>query len=414
MVRPTLARLSLDRRPLAVPAFRRLWVASVVAAVGGSFGLVAVPAQLFALAGSGAVGAAGGVLLVTVAGSALASGALADRADRRLVLLGAHAALAATYALLGLHAAGPWRSLGVLLALVACQGVALGAILTVTGAVVPRVVPPDLLAAASSLSSLVRYGGAVAGPLLAGALLPVTGLAVLYLCDAAALLCVLWAVFRLPPLAAPPRRERSGERGAAGFRLLLTDRLLTAVVAVDLAAMVFGFPAALFPELAHREYGGPATGGTALGLLYAAYPAGVCAMALLSGTVSRTRRHGTLMAAAATAWAGCVVLLGLAPGLGTALLALALGGAANLVLSSSRNAITQGCVDDAARGRTQGALTVVLFGGPQLAAAVHGAAGSVLGPRAAVCLGGLLTAVTVAAVWRGVPELRARDPVSGR
>jgi hypothetical protein len=77
------------------------------------------------------------------------------------------------------------------------------------------------------------------------------------------------------------------------------------------------------------------------------------------------------------------------------------------VLSSSRNAITQGCVADAVRGRTQGALTVVLFGGPQVAAAVHGAAGAVLGPRAAICLGGVLTAVAVAAVWRRFPELRA-------
>jgi MFS family permease len=399
-----MAVRTLDRRPLAVPAFRRLWLASAVAALGGSFALVAVPAQLFALAGSGAVGAAGAVSLVALTGSALAAGALADRADRRLVLLAAHATLAAAYALLALHAAGPWRSPGVVLALVAVQALGLGAILTVTGAVVPRVVPPDLLAAASSLSSLVRYTGAIAGPLLAGVLLPVTGLAALYLCDAAALLCVLWAVYRLPPLpgAGTPRAGRR----TAGFRLLLTDRLLAAVVAVDLAAMVFGFPAALFPELAHLELGGPAGGGTALGLLYAAYPAGVCAMALLSGTFSRARRHGTLMAGAAMVWAGCVVLLGLAPGLGPALLALALGGAANLVLSSSRNAITQAVVDDSVRGRTQGALTVVLFGGPQLAAAAHGAAGAVLGPRAAICLGGVLTAVTVAAVWRGVPELR--------
>ena len=391
---------TLDRRPLAVPAFRRLWLASGVAAVGGSFSLVAVPAQLFAFAGSGVVGAAGAVSLVALTGSALASGALADRADRRLVLLGAHAALAATYALLGLHAAGPWRSAGVVLALVAGQGLALGAILTVTGAVVPRVVPPDLLAAASSLSSLVRYTGAVVGPLLAGLLLPVTGLAALYLCDAAALLCVLWAVYRLPAL--PPRSEHPAGRRAAGFRLLLTDRLLTAVIAVDLSAMVLGFPAALFPELAYREFG-----VSALGPLYAAYPAGVCAMALLSGTFGHARRHGALMAGAALVWAGCVVLLGLAPGLAVALAALALGGAANLVLSSSRNAITQAGVDDAVRGRTQGALTVVLFGGPQLATAAHGAAGAVLGPRAAICLGGLLTAATVAAVWRRFPELGA-------
>jgi MFS family permease len=404
---------ALDARPLGVPAFRRLWLASVVTAVGGSFSLVAVPAYLFARTGSSAaIGAAAAVSLGTLVVAAVGAGALADAVDRRRLLLAANATLAATYALMWLHAALSLRSTGLLLGLVAGQGLALGAILTVTGAVVPRLVPADLLAAASSVASLVRYAGAVAGPLLAAVLIPVTGLATLFLLDAAALLAALVAVARLPPL--PPdgaaRPEGAGRNPAAGVRFLLRDRLLRAVLGVDLAAMVLGMPAALFPELAHAAFGGPSGGGTELGLLYAAYPAGVCAAALVSGTFTRTRRQGALMAAAAAAWGGTVVVLGLAPHLAVAVGALLLGGAVNLVLSACRNAITQAHTDDALRGRTQGALTVVLFGGPQVAAVLHGPGGAAAGPRTATCAGGLLTVLAVAAIVRASPELRRYEP----
>jgi len=177
-------------------------------------------------------------------------------------------------------------------------------------------------------------------------------------------------------------------------------------VAVDLAAMVFGMPVAVFPELAQDTYGGPPGGGPQLGLLYAAYPAGVFLAGLLSGTFTRARRHGAVMASAAAAWGVTVVLLGLAADLWLALTALVLGGAVNFVLSTYRNAISQAHTDDALRGRVQGALVVVLLGGPQVANVLHGAAAAAYGPRFAICAGGLLTVVVVAAVARAVPELR--------
>jgi MFS family permease len=192
----------------------------------------------------------------------------------------------------------------------------------------------------------------------------------------------------------------------AGLRYLAGSRLLVAVLAVDLAAMVLGMPTALFPELAQHTFGGPAGGGPELGLLYAAYPAGVLAAGLLSGTFTRARRHGALMATAAAAWALTVVALGAAPWLWLALAALVAGGAVNFVLSTFRNAITQAHARDAVRGRIQGSLTVVLFGGPQLANLLHGAAASALGPRTAIVAGGLLTALTVAVVVWAAPELR--------
>ncbi|GIF40971.1 MFS transporter [Actinoplanes xinjiangensis] len=502
-----------DRRPLHVPAFRRWWVASLVTAVGGSFSVVAVPAQLYAMTGTSA--ALGGSAILSFAGlviGALTAGTLADRWDRRVVLLAAQSGLAATYAGLWVQASldGP---LPILLALVTCQGLTFGAISTTAGAVLPRLLPAELLAAANSLNSLVRYGGWILGPLLGGLLIPVAGLNTLYLCDAAALLAVLWAVLRLPPMpptAQTPRPAASTPRPAAssasgdgsveqsrpvaaaggslvqsrpaaaaggsqdgsvaqswpaaaavecrdgsvaqspvsaaagasrdgsvvrsrpstaaggsrdgsvagvdrsaragrglrgGLRHLRTSRLLMAVLAVDLAAMVLGMPVVLFPELARHTYGDPVGGGPVLGLFYAAYPAGVIMAGLFSGRFTRVRRPGRTMAFAAMAWGATVILLGLTTHLWVALAALVLGGAVNFVLSTHRNAITQAHTDDALLGRVQGLLTVVLTGGPQLANLLHGAAGAVIGPRPAIIAGGLLTIVAVAATVRAAPEL---------
>jgi MFS family permease len=405
----------VDRRPLSIPEFRRLWVASAVAAVGGSFSLIAVPTQLFTLTGSSAtVGVAATVSLCALIVSALWSGALADSMDRRTLLLAAQAGLGATYLGLWLNTALGLDSVPVLLVLVAAQGISLGAALTTTGAAVPRIVATDLLVAANSLNSLARNTGAVVGPLLAGALIPLLGLGPLYLIDAVVLIVVLWAVARLPampPLVATPSLSLMGTvRGlGAGFRYLAGRRVLVAILAVDLAATVLAFPFALFPELAERTFGGAPGGGVELGLLFAAIPAGVLVAGLLSGPFSRARRHGALMASAALAWGCCVVLLAVAPDLWLALVALVAGGAVMFALSTFRNAISQAHTDDVLRGRIQGSLTVVLTGGPQLANVVHGLGGALVGARWAIGLGGALCVVTVVLLVRAVPELWRYD-----
>ncbi|MFC5927773.1 MFS transporter [Micromonospora vulcania] len=396
-------------------------MASAVCAVGGSFSVVAVPTQLFMVTGSSAaVGACAAVSFVALIVAALWTGAVADVRDRRTVLLVAHCGLALTYTALWAQAALGGRSVPVLLVLVACQGLTVGAIMTSMGATVPRLVPVELLPAANSLNHLVRYAGSILGPVLAGVLIPLVGLSTLYLLDAVALLAIVWAVVTMPPLPPsphptdapnPPAARNRQARSTigqmlAGFRYLAASRLLVAVLAVDLAAMVFGMPVALFPELAQHTYGGSAGGGLELGLLYAAYPVGVFAAGLLSATFTRARRHGAFMAAAAAGWGGTVVVLGLATRLWVALAALVLGGAVNFVLSTFRNAISQAHTDDAMRGRVQGSLIVVLHGGPQIANLLHGAAAPFFGPRVVISVGGLLTVATVAAIAWAAPELR--------
>jgi MFS family permease len=422
----------VDRRPLAIPAYRRLWIASVIAAVGGSFSELAIPTQLFTVTGSSAtVGVSAAVSLVALVVSALWGGTLADAMDRRRLLLAADGCLSLTYAGLWAQAALDLRSVPVLMALVACQGLSYGAIMAAMGAAVPRVVPADLLAAANGLSSLVRYTGSIVGPLLAGVLIPVVGLGTLYLLDTLALLVVAWSVFRLPPLppqtplpaptlVPPPGTPSSVGVSAAsrrpilgqlldGFRYLFSRRLLVALIGVDLAAMVFGAPWALYPELAQREFGGAAGGGLQLGVLYASYPAGVLAVGLVSGMFTRARRHGALMASATGVWGVTVVLLGLAPQLWLAAATLLAGGGANFVLSTFRRAISQANTDDALRGRIEGSMIVVTMGGPQIANLVHGVLGAAWGPRWAISVGGVMTIVTVAGIIRAVPQLWRYD-----
>lgn len=381
----------------------------MVSAVGGSFSLIAVPTQLFTMTGSSApIGIAAAVSLVTIIVAALWTGTLADALDRRQLLLVANAGLGLAYLGLWTHSVLAINSVPVVLLLVALQGLSFGATMTTMGAALPRVVPAELLVAANSLSSLVRNTGALVGPMLAGVLIPVVGLGTLYLLDAVALLVVLWAVGMLPPLPVgvgvrPPGGvlRQLGE----GVRYLARRRVLMAVLAVDFAAMALAMPVALFPELAEHTYGGPPGGGVELGLLYAAYPGGVLLAGLLSGTFSGARRHGALMASAAVTWGCCVLVLGASESLWLALAALVGGGAANIVLSTFRNAISQAYTDDALRGRIQGLLVVVLVGGPQVANVLHGLVGSAIGARWTVGAGGLLTVVAVVLIVRIAPEL---------
>lgn len=406
-----LGRYLIDRRPLRIAAFRRLWTASAITAVGGSFGLVAVPLQVFARTGSSAaIGGSAAVSLAALVVAAVWSGARADASDRRRLLLAGNAVLGAAHLGLWLATALALDSFAVVLVLVAVQGLGFGTTMTVMGAAVPRVVPAAQLVAANSLSALTRYTGAVISPLLAGVLIPATGLATLYLLDALALGGVLWAVAALP--AMPPTSSPSApalRQLTEGVRYLAGRPLLIAICAVDLAAMVFAMPTALFPELAHRVYGGPAGGGAQLGLLFAAYPAGVFLAGLFSGPIGRARRLGALMAAAALSWSGCVMLLSLATDVRAAALALAAGGALNFVHSTCRTTIAQARTDDALRGRTQGVLTVVLVGGPQLANVLHGVAGAALGARIAIGVGGALTLAAVLLLLRAFPGLWRYD-----
>ncbi|WAP54044.1 MFS transporter [Streptomyces sp. S465] len=409
-------RWVMDTRPLRHRPFRRLWSSTTVTAIGSQLTAVAVPKQIYDITGSSAwVGYASFVGLLPLVVFALWGGVIADRMDRRTLMLITNAGIAVTSVLFWAQSFAGLDSVAVLMVLLAAQQGFFGMNSPARNASVARLVPADELPAAAALQSTVAQTGMIIGPLLAGALIPVLGLPTLYLLDAVALCVTLWAVWRLPalpPLAASGAGggRRAGWRDVTdGFRYIAAHRILLMSFLADIIAMVFGMPRALFPQLASDTYA-PWGEGFALGLLFAAIPLGAVAGGLLSGTFSRARRHGLMVIAAVVAWGVAITGFGLSPSLWWAAAFLALAGVADMVSMVFRGTILQSAATDDMRGRMQGVFTVVVAGGPRLADLLHGTAGSLLGPRAAVTAGGLLVAAITLALAAAVPTFRRYTP----
>ncbi|MFF9774406.1 MFS transporter [Streptomyces sp. NPDC013978] len=402
-------RWAMDTRPLRRPAYRRLWSSTIVTAVGSQLTAVAVPKQIYDITGSSAwVGYASLAGLLPLVVFALWGGAVADTVDRRTLLLVTNTGIAVTSVLFWVQAVTGLESVWTLMALLALQQAFFGLNSPARNASVARLVPAEELPAAAALGSTVMQLGLVAGPLLAGALIPVIGLAELYLIDALALCVTLWAVHRLPSL--PPlddtTKKRAGLREVlAGFRYIALHKVLLLSFLADIIAMVLGMPRALFPQLAATTYA-PYGEGLALGLLFAAIPIGAVVGGLLSGTFSRSHRHGLMVLAAVMAWGAAITGFGLSTSLWFAVVFLVAAGVADMVSMVFRGAILLSAATDEMRGRMQGVFTVVVAGGPRLADVLHGTAGAAFGTRTAVAGGGLLVMAAVLLLATVTPALR--------
>jgi MFS family permease len=410
-----LGRVLMDTRPLRVVPFRRLWAATAVTSIGSQLTAVAVPKQVYDITNSsGWVGVAGAVALVPLLVFGLWGGAIADTVDRRKLLLWTNTGIALMSLLLWIQAATGLNSVWVVLVLLGVQQGLFAINQPAANASIARLVPAELLPQAGALNGTVFSVGAVLGPLLAGALIPFIGLSTLYLIDSVGLCLTLWAVWRLPPL--PPLAGQVRRAGfadiVAGFRYLNTRKVLLASFLMDMIAMIFGMPRALFPEMAEHTFGDPPGGGIAYGWLFAAIPIGAAVCGLFSGWLSRAPRHGVVVIIAVAAWGVAIAGFGLSGSLPFAVLFLALAGAADMVSMVFRGAILQTAATDEMRGRTQGVFTVVVAGGPRLADTLHGTIGAVTGSAATVVGGGVLVVVFVLIAAAALPAfVRYRAPV---
>jgi len=409
-----LSRLLADTRPLANRHFRRLWVANVITVVGAQLTVVAVPAQIYALTGSSAyVGLTGVFGLVPLVVFGLWGGALADAMDRRTLQLGTTTGLIVTSGLFWAQAAAGLNDVWLLLGLLSLQQAFFAVNSPTRGAILPQLLPADLLPAANSLNMTVMQAGAIAGPMIGGALIPVLGFSALYLADTICLFATLYAVVGLPRLPVEGLAGTPGLRSVIdGLTYLRGHPILMMSFVVDIVAMLFGMPRALFPQLAHESFGGPDSGGLAFALLFAAIPAGAVVGGVFSGWVSRVSRQGLAVLVAVVVWglamAGFGIATGLAGGHGGAWLAvavsmLAVGGAADMASAAFRMSMLQTAASEEVRGRLQGVFLVVVVGGPRLADVTHGAAAVMVGTAAAAAGGGVLVVVGVVVAALAVP-----------
>ena len=408
-------RLLADTRPLRNVHFRRLWTSGIITMIGAQLTVVAVPAQIYAITGSSAyVGLTGVFGLVPLVVFGLWGGALADHFDRRTLLRVTTVGLIGTSALFWAQAAAGLDDVWLLLCLFSVQQAFFAVNSPTRNAVLPKILDEELLPAANSLTMTVFQAGAIAGPMVGGALIPVLGFSWLYLADTLFLFATLWAVVQLPPLPIEERGHRTpGLRSVAeGFAYLRTQPVLMMSFVVDLIAMVFGMPRALFPEIAHVAFHGPPAGGLAFALLFAAIPAGAVVGGVLSGWVSGVERQGLAVVVCIAVWGVAVTGFGLAVALAdlapTTMLVLAVamlmvGGAADMASAAFRMSMLQHAASDAVRGRLQGIFIVVVAGGPRVADVAHGASAAMVGTAATAAGGGVLVVVGVVLAALVVP-----------
>ena len=407
----------IDVRPLRLLAYRRMWIGNGVSYFGFQFTSVAVPVEMFAITHSsawvGLLGVAGFVPLLIFG---LWGGAAADVVDRRRLLLASSTiAWASTLGFLVQALLGADNGI-LLLALTAVQSAGFAISSPARQAIIPRIVSRDLVPAANTLAYTTTTAGGVLGPLAAGLIFGAystgTGVVVAYAVDAVLFTITFWATWRLPPI--PPtildgtERPTAGVRGIVdGLRFLVTKPVLLLSFGVDLIAMIFAMPRALFPEVAEDRFGG----GSAVGWLFAAIAIGSVLGGLTSGWIGRVKRQGLALVIAVVGWGVAVGFSGFARSLWLMVLLLAVGGAADLVSAVYRQSILQTFAPDRLRGRLQGVFTVVVAGGPRLGDLRAGATAELTGATASWAGGGFLAAGLAVVLATVFPALvRYRPP----
>jgi MFS family permease len=397
----------LDMEPLRRDRdFRFLWIGQVISGVGRQVTVVALPFQLYVLTGSTlAVGLLALVQLVPILVFALGGGAVADAVDRRRLLVVTQVGLAAASAALFVLAATPGAPLAGYY-VVAFVAAGLGAVdQPARSSAIPRLVPRERLPAAIALNQLGFQAMAVAGPALGGLLLATVGVAAAFLFDAVTFGAALVALLLIAPIPPHPGAARpSLATVAEGLRFARRKRIVLSTFVIDLVAMIFGMPSALFPALALDVFrAGPA----GLGLLAAAPAAGALVGAALTGWVGRIRHPGRAVIVAVAGWGLAITLFGLSTGsFALALLFLALAGAADVFSAVVRSAIMQLETPDEIRGRVASIHILVVTSGPRIGDAEAAAVAAVAGTQFSVVSGGILCLVGLVAVVRGFPELR--------
>ena len=386
--------------------YRLLWIGLAVSFFGSEISYVAVPYQVYKLTGSTAViGLLALVALVPLLLSAIVGGAFADAVDRRKMVRFAELGLAVCSSLLLVNALLPHPRVWVLFVVEAFAAALGGFLRPSLDSLTPRLVEQTELTAAGALDSLRFQIGLIGGPAVGGVLISAIGLPGVFGVDIATFLVSLTALTMMravpPPADAEPPSLR---RIAEGFRYARSRPELLGTYGVDIVAMFFGMPTALYPAFA-RNFGGPSV----LGLLYTAPSVGSLVATATSGWTKRVHRHGLAVIVAAGAWGVGILLLGLAPNLELALAALAFAGAADMVSGIFRSTIWNQTIPDRLRGRLAGIEQVSYSSGPLLGDVEAGVVGSLAGVRASIVSGGALCIVGVAAAALLLPAFRRYD-----
>lgn len=400
----TAPKFLIDLAPLRESRnFRLLFAGQIVSYTGSQFTIVATQFQVFQLTDSSfAVGLLGAAQILPLIVGSFIGGALADAFDRRKVLLVAQVLMAAASLGLALNAMSPTPMLGLIYVLTTAQAAFSGLDHPTRSAATPTLVRRELLPSALALNQLMWQTCQVVGRGLAGVLIATAGLKVVYWVDVASFGAAITALLLMAPMIPHGGGTRiSASSALDGLRYLRGKQAVQGTFVIDINAMVFGMPVALFPEIGLKVFGSV----EAVGLLYAAVPAGAFIAAFTSGWLSSIDRQGRAVVISVVVWGGAIALFGISPWLPLALFFLALAGAADVVSAVFRNSILQLTVPDRLRGRLSATHIAVVTGGPRLGDVEAGTVAALTSPAVSVVSGGLACLAGALLIGRLMPDL---------
>ncbi len=397
--------LFVDITPLRrSPGFRWLYSGLALAWLGRQLTVVAVPYQVYQLTGSTfLVGALGIAQLLPLLATSVVGGAIVDSVDRRKLLVIAQLGLMATAIGLAFNAAISSPAVWAIFVLSGLNAAISALDNPARSASVPALVGRDLLPAALALTQTLGNIAKTVGPAIGGLLIARTSLTLTFAIEATAFALGTLFMFRVGPLEPEGGGQRFGwESIKEGYTFLRARRVLQANFAIDLNAMIFGMPQALFPAIGETVLGGDAT---TVGLLYAAPGAGALIAAVTSGWVGSITRQGRAVIIAVIVWGAAIAGFGFARTVPLAVLFLAIAGGADVVSAVFRNTILQLAVPDRLRGRLSSIHIAVVSGGPRLGDFEAGAVASVTSPQFSVVSGGIACIVGAVAIAKKMPVL---------
>jgi MFS family permease len=402
-------RIAVDTSPLRDSRDYRLLVGGgLVTGFGTQAALVALPYQVYVETRSPALtGLLGLVELGPLVTASLFAGALADRFDRRRLLLACQVALVAVAAALAAAAFAGHPSVWILYLLAGAMAASSSVERVTRAAIVPNVVSRAQLRAALSFSFGMYQVAMVAGPALGGLLISGLGVGAAYTTDAVSCLGMVAAA-----RAMSPQRPAAGEREPvlrsirSGLGFVRRSQALVGSFAIDLAAMTFGMPRALFPVLSLSLYHAGASG---TGFLFASVSAGATIAALTTGWLENARWLGRIVLASVAVWGVAIAAAGAVAAIVPAALLFAIAGAADSVSAVCRSTISQTLTPDSVRGRMSSVFSLVVASGPRLGDVEAGTVASLATSRFSVVSGGLACVASVGVVAALFPQLARYD-----
>jgi MFS family permease len=405
-MRRWLKNVAVDLTPLKRRDVRLLFGGQYVSAAGSMITMVAIPYQLYELTRSPAlVGLLGIAQFVPMLVIALASGAMADAVDRRKLVLSADAIGAVVIGLLALNASAEDPHVWLLFLCQTLASAAYALLRPPLDAMLPRLVPREEMKAAIALNWMGYNVAHIAGPALGGVLIASAGLPATYLVDAVTFGVSMTCVALMRATPPPEDADRPGLRSILdGLAYARSRPELLGTYIVDINAMFFGMPMALYPAIA-KDFGGP----EALGLMFAAPSAGSLVVTALSGWTQHVHRHGAAVVLAASGWGLAIIGFGFSDVLWLALVFLAIAGGMDAISGLFRATIWNETIPDRMRGRLAGIEMVSYMSGPALGNTEAGLVASAFGVRASVVSGGVLCVAGAGACAAALPALWRYD-----